>query len=112
MRTDECARMLFEYVTQIVASHNCIEEPDLGRRKRRSNYTILQYVDGFQSTSDDAASSTPRDHYRKVYFEVVDVFISSLNERFEQETYKVYLSIENVLIRAINGKELPSDLKL
>ena len=33
MRTDEGARMFFEYVSQ-AASHDCIEEPDLGRRKR------------------------------------------------------------------------------
>ena len=93
MRTDEFAEMFFDYVSKMAASHTFIEEAELGRRKRKPNYSILHYLDGCESTSASHDPATPRDHYRQIFFNVVDVFVSSLKERFEQESYNIYASI-------------------
>ena len=86
MRDNESAGMFFDYVSKMATSHTFIEEAELGRRKRKPNYAILQNVDGYESTSAAHAPATPRDDYRKVFFDVIDKFITSLKERFEQNT--------------------------
>ena len=106
MCNDESAEMFFDCASKMTASHKFIEEAELGRRKRKPNYSILHYLDGCESTPASHDPAIPRNHYRQVLFDVVDVFVSSLKERFEQESYNIYASIENLPLCAINCDEV------
>ena len=46
------------------------------------------------------------EHYRQMHFEVVDLSVMSLKERFEHESCNHYAKMENVLLAAINGEEM------
>ena len=54
--------------------------------------------------------STARDHYRHVYFEAVDTIISSIDQRFDQASYKVYSRLETLLLKAINKENTSSEI--
>ena len=42
----------------------------------------------------------------QLYFEIINIFVRSLKERFEQESFEHYANMESVLLIAINGVEL------
>ena len=44
-----------------------------------------------------------------MYFEALDLFVVSLKERFEQQTYPIYANIEQLLLTAVNEDELYRD---
>ena len=70
-----------------------IKEPEIGRKTVRPNY------------SDDHQQA-PKQKYRQSYYEIIDMLINCLKERFESKTFETYAMMENVLITAINGKEV------
>ena len=53
--------------------------------------------------------STPKDHYRQIYFEAVDLIVQSITKRFNQPGYKVYLQLENLLIKAAKKENYDSE---
>lgn len=46
--------------------------------------------------------STPRDRYRPMYFEAVDLLISHIEDRFNQPSFKIYERFESLLLTALN----------
>ena len=47
----------------------------------------------------------PKDHYRAVYFEAIDTVVGCIQDRFEQEGYRVYNKLENILINGDQGTD-------
>ena len=43
---------------------------------------------------------TPEQAYRRIYFEALDLIVSSIEERFDQPSFKAYSNMESLLIRA------------
>ena len=52
--------------------------------------------------------ATPKDMYRRVYFEAIDLLVQAIQDRFDQAGYQVYCCMEALLLKAI-GKESYSD---
>ena len=55
--------------------------------------------------------SSPKSHYRQIYYEAVDLIIQSITERFNQPGYKVYLQLENLLIKAAKKDKCDDELQ-
>lgn len=76
-----------------------VEEPVLSR-KRRPPSRIDDYY-------GKAAPEFPADvtsHYRRIYFESLDCIISAIRDRFDQEDYRTYVRLENLLLKAAKGE--------
>jgi len=56
-----------------------------------------RYDDGL---SRGHISASPKEHYQLLYFEAIDTAIGCLTNRFDQEGYKVYHNLEELLIKA------------
>ena len=54
---------------------------------------------------------TARDHYRMIYFEAIDHLIFSIKDRFDQPAFKVYVSLENLLLKAVKGEDTSKELE-
>ena len=106
MRSENSASLFFESVVQKAGKHHHVEGPSVSRKRKTPNYSILQYVHGYQSSSKDHQPSTPEQQYRVIYYEAINLFVCSLKERFHQPTYQVYVSLENILICGIHDKEI------
>ena len=92
MRSDEHFEKLWRE-TSTAESLNLVA-PSLPRTRRpplRNEYNPNQ-------TSDPHVFSTPKDAMRKDFFEIVDVTINEIEERFEQEGFRTYFLLEKALL--------------
>lgn len=54
-------------------------------------------------------STSPYSHYRKIYYEGLDLIIHCIKDRFEQEGYLVYQRVQDVLLKAPRHEEYSAD---
>ena len=104
MRNDEVYE-LFWVTAQQNASNFDIGEPTLPRkRKAPRHFEIGSSVSEFPSS--------PKDHYKRIYFEAFDLVINCIKNRFDQPGYLMYRNLETVLISAANGRDFEEHLKV
>ena len=80
-----------------------VEEPQLPRRRK----TPRRYDEGSEGTF----STTVEDLYRPVYFEVIDLAVSSITSRFDQKDFRIYYNIE-LLFKAASGKNYETEFAI
>ena len=51
------------------------------------------------------------ENYRIIFFEALDAVINAITDRFQQPSYQVFVSIEQLLLNAINGEPFDEYLK-
>ena len=103
IRTDEAFELFFQLVERLRNSTNT-EEPSLPRKRKAP--TRFKVGDG-----DSYHSPTIQEHYRRHYFEAIDLAISSIQNRFDQPGYSVYRNLETLLLKAANKEEYSSELR-
>lgn len=102
-RSDDAFNRFFDNV--VLESSNFTEEPTLPRKRK-----LPRRVD------DGAASHqhlTPRDFYRQIYFQGLDIVITEISRRFDQNDIAVVAEIEKLLIDSANGSDcsVPSSVQ-
>ena len=100
MITDVMFDVFFEYVESL-RKHTDTEEPILPRKRRVPSCYEVGEGEGHHSL-------IIKDHYRRCYFESLDLVVSSIQERFDQRGYVVYSNLEGLLV---NGKDYSSELE-
>ena len=68
------------------------EEPVLPRRKKIPRRTIEE--------SDCYNNETPKEYFRKRYFEVLDVVSNEISRRFDQKDFSLVAEIEQTILAA------------
>ena len=70
-----------------------ISEPQLLRKRRAPDYSIINHSSSSSSSSNDQSNAydpnIPRDYCRLIYYEALDSLIS-LKERFDQLCFRAY----------------------
>ena len=46
---------------------------------------------------------TVEDQYRKIYHQAIDTVVGTIRDHFDQDGYKTYLNLENLLLKAIRN---------
>ncbi len=85
------------------ASKSDVNDPALPRKRKRP----ARFNEG---TAPAEFSLSVEDHYRKVFFEVVDHLIGAITDRFDQPGYKIYSSLEQLLLKGVGGKPIEEEL--
>ena len=93
--------LFWKKVTKAAQSYD-IDEPHVPRKRKRPK----RYDDG--SSSGDLHFSTIANY---VYFEAIDVAVNSLKNRFDQPGYQLYSNLEQLLIKACQGKTFEEELE-
>ena len=90
------------YQAVVTESRNLTAEPTLPRQRQ-----VPKCIDqGAQSHQ----YQSPEAYFRQQYFEVLDILITELGRRFDQESLKLLSEAERMLINACNGSIVqPSD---
>lgn len=78
-----------------------VEEPQLPRRCK----TPRRYEEGSEGTFHTTIESL----YRPVYFEVIDLTVSSITSRFDQKDFCIYSNIEQLLFKAASGENYETE---
>ncbi len=94
-RTEQAFSIFYDDVVS-VAQKECIGEPQLPRYRRAP----ARLDDGTQPHR----FSDPKAYYRHQYFEVCDMLLQELNDRFDQDNLLPPIQcLENLLLKAANG---------
>ena len=64
MPSDKSFGMFYELVIKNAESHKMVEEPKTGRKRTKPNYSILQYVDGYDKVEAPDHPVTPKDQFK------------------------------------------------
>ena len=79
MRNIDSAYCFFETVKKKAANYNFINEPMLSRKRKSPNYKSLNdfFIDeGQSSKAQPYFSSSSKEHYRAIFFKVLDLIIN------------------------------------
>ena len=110
MRSEEAFNMLYDACVKKAKDFSFVAEPCLNQKRRAPNYSILQYVEGYNSAANSHHPETPRDHYRSVFYESIDVIVSSIRERFDQPCFQVFEQLESLLLKSLQGEDTNEEL--
>ena len=104
MRNDQCFELFYSSILVKAKQHSFIGELSL-LRKRRSP---TRFEEG---TGPPFFQDTAQDHYRRVYFEAIDLIVESINLRFTQPSFKAYEELECLILNALQSKDLEDGLQ-
>ena len=103
MRSSEEFQMFYETTLKKAKHHDYISEPQLPRKRKKPNYSTIEHNIGFEDHDDPYYPSSAVERYRQMYYEIIDLFLVAIKERFRHPTYEIYAAIENVFISFINN---------
>ena len=78
---------------------DAVAEPQLPRKRRAP---ARQEVGG---SGTHYFPSTPNEYFRHMYYAAIDVTTERIRTRFKQEDFKVYQSIQELLLKAVAGED-------
>ena len=103
MRTsDSFSRLFKEVVDRSKTLDIGTPEQSMPRKRKRPRH-LLDYVevDGVASSTTNDCSSAEQ-FYRMQFFEIIDILLTGLKNRFDQPTLDYLKSLENLLIGAVS----------
>ena len=106
MRSESNADAFYETTKIKAERYKFIEAPSLPRKREAPNYKTLEQfytIDGLSPTAEAYHPSNPKEHYRIIYFEVLDAVVNVIKERFDQPSFQAYLKLESFLLKVITG---------
>ena len=103
IRSDDHFDLFWKLV--LLKSRNLdISEPQLPRkRKVPKRFEVGEGEVHFPATVEE--------HYRRYYFEALDLTINCVRQRFDQPGYRMYQHLESLLLKTSNGDNFDEDLK-
>jgi len=104
MRNDQCFELFYSSILVKAKQHSFIGEPSLLRKRR----CPTRFEEG---TGPPFFQDTAQDHYRRVYFEAIDLIVESINLRFTQPSFKAYEELECLILNALQSKDLEDGLQ-
>ena len=81
-----------------------VEEPTLPRKRKMPKR--------FDEVAFHHFYETPKDLYRRTYFEAYDNVIQGIKKRFQQKDFLIYRNIQDIFLNAIIGKDSAQQLKV
>ena len=79
-----------------------IDKPALPRKRKRT----VRYESG---NATPEFQSSVEEYYRQAYSEVFDVICSTIQDRFRQPAYQLYLNLEQLLLNAVRKENYSSE---
>ena len=81
-----------------------VSDPVLPRKRRAPRDREI-------GTGDSAFAESVQDHYRRIYYEALDLIVNCITSRFQQTGYKVYCNLENLLLKSVKKCDFTEELE-
>ena len=104
MRNNECFKSFYDTVLAKSKQHPSVSEPALPTQRRAPGRFEI-------GTGALSYPTTPQDHYRRVYFEAIDLMVNAIDLRFNQASYRVYEKMESFLVKCLNCQDYSTELR-
>ena len=112
IRNDRDFDLFYETVTKSASLIDFVSAPTASRKRKRPKYDILQFLEGNPRSSEEAYyPESTHAHFKAIYFEAIDVIVSSIKERFEQPGFKIFTEVEQLLLKSISKKPAEDELQ-
>ena len=85
-----------------------LDNPKLPQ-ERKAPQRIEEY---FTSNAKPEFHSDIQSHYWQIYYKALDFIISAIQKRFEKADYQIYVSLENLLLKAANKEDFSEEQKV
>ena len=105
MKSDENFQNYYLTIVEKAAGHPQIEQLSLPRKHKRTNYSILQFIEGYQS-AESYNSLTVDGHYRSIYYERIDAIIQAIMTRLDRPNFKTQCFLQQLLLKGIQGHDI------
>ena len=107
LRSEEKFDLFWENVSAKAKSLD-VDDPKLSRKRGAP-----KRLDDFQGygPAKPAQPDTPKDLYRKHYYEALDHVVNCVKERFNQEDYKRYAMLQELLLKAARKQPFDTELE-
>ena len=111
MRNDRDFKLFYE---KIKTSTSKIDEvPMLPRKRKKPNYSILQYVEGNPKPTGEAYHpENAYDHFKQIYFEALDAIVNTINDRFDQPAFELFSQVEQLFLKSVKKQDVTDELKM
>ena len=102
MRTSDTFDAFFSVIKKKATEFD-ISEPVLPRNRRApQRFEVGEGLPTFAATCDD--------HYRRIFFEAIDLAVNAIHSRFDQPGFVAYAQMETLLLNCLNEKDFSSQL--
>ena len=102
-RTEERFELFWDLTLQKIKRLDVVSEPTLPRkRKMPKRYDELSATAHFHET--------PKEMYRKMFYESYDYVIEAIQTRFDQPDYRMYTVMQNMVLNSIKGGDCTSEM--
>ena len=103
-RNDDCFATFYQTVLRKKQLHVSITEPQVPRNKRAPGRFEV-------GTGTPLFPVIPEQVYRRIYFEALDLIVSSIEERFDQRpSFKAYSNMESLLKGVLSSQDVSSQM--
>ena len=75
-----------------------VDEPQLARQRKTPKWFE-------QGEAPAEFAATPKDEYRRVYFEALDLATTSICSRFDQKGFKILSNVQQLLFKACSTEK-------
>ena len=104
MRTEENFNLFWQKVER-TRDQLDVDEPQLARRRKVPR-------EAEQGKAPAEFAMVPKDEYRRVYFEALDLAVTSIKSRFDQGGFRTFSNLEQLLIKACRGLSIEKELEV
>ena len=103
IRSEEKFDLFWEKVTSLTADVD-VNDPILPRKRK----VPRRFEDGSAQPEYDGS---PKDMYRRIYFEALDLLVQAIEDRFDQPGYRMYSCLETLLTKAVRKDDFSDEIR-
>ena len=82
------------------------------RKRKRPNYSIIQYVVGYEGPASNAHyPETTEKYFKQMYFEALDAAVNAMEDHFQQPALKKFMNVGQLFLKTINNQDASVELK-
>ena len=93
----------FDIFWDEILKNEDIERPSVPRKRQRN----ARYFEQIDMTTADSAI----EHYKPIYFDAIEGLIKCIKDRFNQESYQIFIHLENLILKAAKNEPFEEDLE-
>lgn len=99
IRSDEMFDLFWEKTQRLREANGVDVDPPVLPRRRKAPKRLEV------GCGEPSHPQSPKDLYRRFYFEALDLVISAINSRFDQPGYQTYKNLQELLLQAACGQD-------
>ena len=113
MRNDRDFKLFCEKIETSASKIDEVSTPMLPIKRKKPNYSILQYVEGNPKPTGEAYHpENVYDHFKQIYFEALDAIVNAINDRFDQPAFELFSQVEQLLLKSVKKQDVTDKLKM